>query len=155
MKCLSLRLTNTYGPRQHLKGNNQGFAGIFIRKAINGEEIQIFGDGKQLRDFNYIDDVVDAFILATDNLALYGKEFNLGAEIYHTLVNFVEILKKYCSFEYKTVTFPADHKKIDVGDYYGDFKLFNSLTGWKPKIDLEEGLKKTITYFKSRQNYYW
>src|SRR5574341_1527335 len=73
MKCVSLRLTNTYGPRQHLRGNTQGFAGIFIRLAISGQKIRIFGTGQQLRDFNYVDDVVDAFLVAADKPDLYGK----------------------------------------------------------------------------------
>ena len=155
MKCVSLRLTNTYGPRQHLKGNKQGFAGIFIRKAINGEQIQIFGDGKQLRDFNYIDDVVEAFLLATNNEKLYGNVYNLGANRNYSLIDFVNFLKKLCSFDISVIPFPSDHKVIDIGDYYGDYQLFHSLTGWQPKVELEEGLKKTVDYFRPRRKLSW
>lgn len=155
MNCVSLRLTNTYGPRQHLSGNKQGFAGIFLRKAISGEPIQVFGDGKQLRDFNYIDDVVDAFLLATNNKQLYGKVYNLGAKNYYSLLDFVGYLQGHCTFDFKVVPFPPDHQAIDIGDYYGDFQLFNSLTGWEPKIELEEGLKRTIEYFEPRRDLYW
>ncbi len=92
MKCVSLRLTNTYGPRQHLHGEKQGFAGIFIRRAIDGEEIKVFGDGKQLRDFNYIDDVVDAFLLATDNDQVYGNVYNLGTL---NIIHYCSLLSTY------------------------------------------------------------
>ena len=155
MKCVSLRLTNTYGPRQHLNGNKQGFAGIFIRKAISGEPIQIFGDGKQLRDFNYIDDVVDAFLLATNNESLYGNVYNLGANRNYSLLDFVNYLKQLCTFDFSAIPFPPEHKAIDIGDYYGDFRLFHSLTGWEPKVEIEEGLNKTVDYFVSRRNLYW
>jgi nucleoside-diphosphate-sugar epimerase len=155
MRCVSLRLTNTYGPRQHLSGNKQGFTGIFIRIAISGEQIQIFGDGKQLRDFNYIEDVVDALLLATNNPDLYGKVYNLGAKRYYSLLDFVRYLQKYCEFEYNIVPFPPNHEAVDIGDYYANFELFHSLTGWEPRVELEEGLKKTVEYFKPRRNLYW
>jgi UDP-glucose 4-epimerase len=147
LKTVSLRLTNTYGPRQHLRGTSQGFAGIFIRKAIRGEKIQIFGNGKQLRDFNYVDDVVDAFLLASNQDGLDGGVFNLGASPYYSLIDFVKILQQYCDFEIEVVPFPEDHKRIDIGDYYGDYSLFESKTGWKPQVSLEDGVRHTLDYF--------
>ena len=155
MHCVSLRLTNTFGPRQHLWGNKQGFAGIFIRKAISGEPIEIFGDGGQLRDFNYVDDVVDAFLLATDDDRLKGSVYNLGHPTAYSLLEFVQCLKQYCHFEFNLVPFPSDHASIDIGDYYGDYSRFSSLTGWRPKVDLDEGLRRTIEYFEPRRQFYW
>lgn len=155
MHCVSLRLTNTYGPRQHLSGNKQGFAGIFIRKAISGEPIQVFGEGTQLRDFNYVDDVVEAFLLATDDDRLKGSVYNLGDHRHHSLLDFVSILEKHCDFSFELVPFPPEHKAIDIGDYYGDYSLFNSVTGWEPTVDLEEGLRRTVEYFKPRREHYW
>jgi nucleoside-diphosphate-sugar epimerase len=154
MKCVSLRLTNTYGPRQQLRGNKQGFAGVFIRLALTGKEIKIFGDGNQVRDFNYIDDVVDAFLLATDNEGLYGKSYNLGSDKRYSLLDFVNTLRRHCSFDFKLVPFPPDHGAIDIGDYYADFSLFRSETGWEPQIDLEGGLKRTVDYFLPRVESY-
>ncbi len=148
LRCVSLRLTNTYGPRQQLRGNKQGFVGIFVRMAIHGEKISIFGDGQQLRDFNYVDDVVEALLLATDNQRLYGKVYNLGSDDRHSLLDFVRILALYCDFEFETIPFPPDHEAIDIGDYYADSSLFCRQAGWVPRVSLEEGLKRTVEYFE-------
>jgi len=155
MKCVCLRLTNTYGPRQHLRGEKQGFAGIFIRRAIDCQPIRIFGDGMQRRDFNYIDDVVDAFLLAADNPNVYGGVYNLGSDERYTLLDFVRLLRRYCEFEYEIVPFPPEHKVIDIGDYYGDYLLMRKETGWTPAVGLEEGLKRTVEYFVARRALYW
>lgn len=155
MRCVSLRLTNTYGPRQHLRGDTQGFAGIFIRKAIQGEPIRIFGDGSQLRDFNYVDDVVDAFLRATEHADLAGQTYNLGADTHYSLLDFVQMLQRYCEFTYELVPFPPDHKRIDIGDFYADAQRFHTATNWAPRVDLEDGLRRTIEYFRPRAAAYW
>ena len=152
---VSLRLTNTYGERQHLRGNTQGFAGIFIRKALNHEKITIFGDGKQLRDFNYVDDVIDAFLLAALHEELKGGSFNLGSDEKYSLLDFVKILRELSDFDYEFAPFPEEHKKIDIGDYYGDYSMFKKLTGWQPEISLKDGLKRTVEYFKTCRHLYF
>lgn len=154
MRCTSLRLTNTYGPRQHLRDDKQGFVGVFIRLALAGQPINIYGDGKQLRDFNYVDDVVEAFVSATGNVELYGRAFNLGHPQQHSLLEFVEILSKKLDFQFDTVPFPEERKAIDIGDYYADYRLFNSLIGWNPDINLEEGIARTVDYFKEYGHLY-
>ena len=80
IRTTSLRLTNTYGPRQYVRQRAQGFIGWFIRLAVRATPITIFGDGEQLRDFNYVDDVVEAFLLAAANDAANGQVFNLGGD---------------------------------------------------------------------------
>ncbi|MFZ4828722.1 MAG: NAD-dependent epimerase/dehydratase family protein [Phototrophicaceae bacterium] len=155
MKCISLRLTNTYGPRQHLRGNKQGFVGIFIRMAISGETIKIFGDGQQRRDFNYIDDVVEAMLLASTTPNLDGQLFNLGARQHYSLLEFISLLQRYCDFTYEIVPFPPEHKVIDIGDYYSDFTRFHDATAWEPQVTLEDGLARTVDYFKTRTTLYW
>lgn len=156
LRACSLRLTNTYGPRMLLKHNRQGFVGVFIRQAMNGEEIKIFGDGKQRRDFNYVDDVVEAFLLAGADEHANGEAFNLGgAEIFNHL-DFVETLIKIAgSGSYTIVPFPENKKKIDIGDYYGNYQKFRALSGWEPKITLAAGLEKTIAYFRQHKEHYW
>jgi len=155
MKNVSLRLTNTYGPRHHLRGNKQGFVGVFIRLALSHERIRIFGDGQQMRDFNYVEDVVDAFLLAADNPKLCGNVYNLGAKERYSILDFVKILSEYCDFEYEMVPFPPEHEAIDIGDYYSDFSLFASETGWEPEVGLEEGVRRTVEYFRPMTGRYW
>src|SRR5205814_3645963 len=119
IQTVSLRLINTYGPRQLVKHARQGFIGWFIRQAIEGSEIQIFGDGQQLRGFNYIDDVVDALLIAGTNQGLVGDYFNLGGDEPVTLEAFVQLLLKIAGRgTYRLVPFPADKKAIDIGSVY-------------------------------------
>ncbi|RLB67834.1 MAG: NAD-dependent epimerase [Deltaproteobacteria bacterium] len=148
MDCVSLRLTNTYGPRQYIRGATQGFIGVFLRLALQGQPITIFGDGLQRRDFNYVDDVVEALCLAASTPEVSGGVFNLGHHHSYSLLDFIQLLQKSCDFDYKIEPFPPERAKIDIGDYYSDYSLFKRKTGWAPVVDLEEGLLKTVAYFR-------
>lgn len=156
IRATSLRLTNTYGPRQMMKHNRQGFIYWFIRQAIEGEEIQIFGDGSQLRDITYVDDVVEAFLLAAVSDETNGEVFNLGGDRPYSLLEFVKTLLGICNTgSYKIVPFPEDKKTIDIGSFYSDYSKIEKTLGWKPKITLEEGLKRTVEYYRANKKYYW
>lgn len=150
-----LRLTNTFGPRQQIRSNRQGFCGIFMRQALRGEKISLYGGGEQLRDFNYVDDVVQALLAAITNKNCYGKFFNLGSHKAYSLIDFCEVLKKHCTFPVESVPFPQDKKIIDIGDYYGDFSRFREATGWQPVVDLAEGIEKSIAFYKEFKEVYW
>ena len=150
-----LRLTNTYGPRQQIRNNSQGFVGIFTRKALKKEVINIFGDGSQLRDFNYIDDVVNALILSALTDDCYGQVFNLGSPDHYSLIDFVSILHNITGVDYVLVPFPEDKKLIDIGDYYGDYSKFTKATGWHPQVDLKEGIQNSIEFLSKHKKEYW
>jgi nucleoside-diphosphate-sugar epimerase len=150
-----LRLTNTFGPRQHIRGNRQGFATVFIRQALRGETISLYGGGGQLRDFNYVDDVVTALLLAITNAQCAGHVYNLGSRRAYSLIEFVDLLKKHCTFKIESVPFPEDKKIIDIGDYYGDFSRFQGVTGWQPAVDLDEGLERTLEFYREHKEVYW
>jgi len=154
MRAVALRLTNTYGPRQKISNVKHGFVGTFIRKALQGETIQLFGDGSQKRDFNYVDDVVEALLLAGTKPDLSGEFFNLGDSAHYSLKQFAEMLQELCTFKIETVPFPEDRKRIDIGDYYASYEKFNRATGWAPKTDLEKGLKTTVEYFRKNLDKY-
>ena len=149
-----LRLTNCYGPRQQIKNDRQGVAGILIRRAILGQKIQVWGDGKQRRDFNYVDDVVDAQLLAATTPACAGRVLNLGADEHWSLNEFVGFLGELCKFDSERMPFPADRKLIDIGDYYGDYTRFKNLTGWRPKVALRAGLEKSVAFFRAHKETY-
>jgi nucleoside-diphosphate-sugar epimerase len=146
---VSLRMTNTYGPRMELANDHKGFVGIFIRKALNGERIQIYGDGSQRRDFNYVDDAVDALLLAAERPGLDGRVFNLGHPRPASLLEFVETLAAIVPLEYEVVPFPPEAKAIDIGDYYGAFERFQAATGWSPQVELPEGLARTVAWYRA------
>jgi len=156
LRTSSLRLTNTYGPRQIVKHNRAGFTGWFIRQAINNEEIEIFGDGSQLRDFTFVDDVVDALLLAVASEKVDGQVFNLGGEKPYTLLEFVQILLEVChSGSYRLTPFPEERKRIDIGNAYSSYAKIKNNLGWSPKISLEAGLSQTVEYFRQNKAYYW
>jgi nucleoside-diphosphate-sugar epimerase len=149
-----LRLTNTFGPRQRINDDRQGVAAVFLRQALLGKTIDLYAGGHQRRDFNYVEDVVDALLLAAGNSRCHGKVFNLGAAKSNSLLEFTAILREQCQFTVRCVPFPDDQKIIDIGDYYGDFSAFRDATGWEPKTTLEEGIRQTVAFYREQGNSY-
>jgi len=156
IRSVVLRLTNTYGPRMRVKDARQTFLGIWIKNVIEGNKISVFGDGKQIRDFNYVDDVVNAILLSAQSDNVNGMIFNLGADdpinLQDTAKLMIEISDKA---SYELVPFPAERKVIDIGNYYADYKKIKSKLGWQPKESLKDGLKLTIDFYKKYHKYYW
>lgn len=156
IRSTSLRLINTYGPRQLLKHNRQGFIGWFNRLILDNEEIQIFGDGSQIRDLNYIDDVVDALLIAGASDKAWGNVYNLGSGEPINLKDLVKLMIKISgSGSYKIVPFPENRKKIDIGSFYSDYTKIKRELGWTPKVSLKDGLKRTFDYYRKYKQYYW
>jgi UDP-glucose 4-epimerase len=156
IRAAVLRLTNTYGPRMRVKDARQTFLGIWIRRLIEGKPILVFGDGKQVRDFNYVDDVVDALLRAAASEDANGEIYNLGADDPITLKDTAELLIELNgSGSYEIVPFPADRKIIDIGDYYGDYRKIRARLSWKPATPLTEGLKRSLAYYHENHAHYW
>jgi UDP-glucose 4-epimerase len=136
-----------------IKDARQTFLGWWIRQILTGEEIRVFGEGNQLRDFNYIDDVVEALLLAAVNAD--GQTFNLGGDDRIPLGELASLLVELNgSGNYQRCPFPEDLKTIDIGDYYADYSLIRESLGWSPKIRLREGLVKTLQYYREHQKHY-
>ena len=150
-----LRLTNTYGPRMRIKDARQTFLGIWIRNLLEGKPIQVFGDGCQRRDYNFVEDVVDALILAASNDDAIGKVYNLGAPDPLSLKETAEIMcQEVKDSMFEMIPFPKDRQVIDVGDFLCDHELFSSSFGWTPKINFNKGIKLSIKYFKEEIDHY-
>jgi len=150
-----LRLTNTIGPRMRVKDTRQTFLGIWIRLLVEGKPFEVW-DGHQLRDFTYVDDAVDALLMAALSEKTNGRLFNLGADRAISLKELAELLVSvYGSGTYQERTFPADRKRIDIGDYYADDSLIRNTLGWVPEVPLEEALKRTIGYYQTYSKHYW
>ena len=155
LRTTSLRLTNTYGPRQLIRHNRQGFIGWFVRLAVEGKTIQLYGDGQQQRDLTYVDDVVDAFLRVGANDAAWGQVFNLGGQAPVSLLTLaqmiVQIAGRGCV---ELVPWPEARKKIDIGDVYSSYARIQTTLGWSPTTPLEEGLRRTIDYYTEHWEHY-
>jgi UDP-glucose 4-epimerase len=155
VRACSLRLTNVYGPRQLIKHNRQGFLAWFIRQALEDHEIQIYGDGRQIRDFVYVDDCADAFLRAGASDASNGQVFNVGGAQPTAHRDLAELLIAVAgSGRYRFVEWPPEKKAIDIGDFYADSSLIARTLGWKPATLLRDGLTHTLDYYRKHMHHY-
>jgi UDP-glucose 4-epimerase len=139
-----------------VKDARQTFLGIWIKRIIEGQPLLVFGDGKQIRDFNYVDDVVDALLNCALSEDANGEIFNLGADDPINLKDTAQLMVDVArSGSFELVPFPEDRKVIDIGDYYADYRKIRSKLGWKPAVPLAEGLFKTLNYYRQHAEHYW
>lgn len=156
LRTTSLRLTNTYGPRQLLKHSRQGFIGWFIRLAVQGKEIQLYGYGQQLRDLTYVDDVVDAFLRVGANEETNGQVYNLGGQAPISLLDLTNLIVKIAGRgSVRLVPWPSARKDIDIGNVYSSYAKIQAALGWQPTTPLTEGLEKMIWYYQEHGEHYW
>ena len=151
-----LRLTNTYGPRMRVRDARQTFLGYWLRLLVTGKELVVFGDGRQRRDFTYVDDAVAAFLLAAERNEADGEIFNLGDERHVSLLELAQLLLELNgSGSYRREDFPADRQAIDIGDYYADYGKIRDALGWRPAVPLEEGLERSLAFYRVHGKRYW
>jgi len=157
IRACALRLTNTYGPRQALNmGPRQGFLPHWIRTVLDGGELQIWGDGRQLRDLTYVDDVVEAFLMAAASDVADGEVFNLGGPEPISLRDLAELLVQVAgSGTIVHRPWPPERKAIDVGSQYMDYTKIQRALGWRPTVSIEEGLRRTIAFYREHKELYW
>jgi UDP-glucose 4-epimerase len=153
--CSVLRLTNTYGPGMRIKDARQTFLGTWIKSLLREEPVKVFGDGLQLRDFNYVDDAVEAFLLAADSPDAVGMALNLGSS---EIINLSDLAQKLLRIlgrgAFELVPFPPERKAIDIGDYYSNYDLATRTLGWAPSVSLDEGLARTLDYYSKHVKHY-
>lgn len=156
VRGVCLRITNTYGPRHQMKHNRYGVLNWFIRLALDNETIPIFGDGRILRDFIYIDDLTSALMMCGLCDAAYGDLFNVGSGV---PISFLDLMNKIVeiagSGSYEYTPFTAERKALEPGDYWGDISKIKSVVGWEPRVPMEEGLQRTIAYYRAHRDHYW
>ena len=150
----ALRLTNTIGPRMRVRDARQTFVGVWIRRLVEGQPFEVWG-GEQWRDFTYVDDAVDAFLLAAARPEAVGEIFNLGGPPRVTLARLAELLVELNEGgSFVVRAFPADRRKIDIGDYYADDRLIRRRLGWRPRVDLRTALGRTLAYYRKELRHY-
>jgi len=148
IRACVLRLTNTYGPRMRVKDARQTFLGIWVKQLIEGKSFEVW-EGEQRRDFTYVDDAVEAFLLAATQEISNGRIYNLGGcEVINLRELAALLVKVNGGGAFKTLEFPADRKRIDIGDYYADDRLIRSELKWIPKTNIQDGLQGTLDYYK-------
>ncbi len=148
---VSLRLTNCYGPRQRIRDASQTFLGPWLRCVLECVPFEVWG-GDQLRDLTYVDDVTEAFLAAAATPACYGRIFNIGGPAPASLRQIADCLVKIANngLCYTICEFPAERARIDIGSYYADDSAFREATGWQPSVGLEDGLRRSIEWFRQR-----
>jgi len=155
LRTVSLRLTNTFGPRMRIRDARQTFIGWWIRQLLEGQTLNIFGDGLQVRDFNYVDDVVEALLMVAAHNVADGQIYNLGGDEPINLINLARLMIEVNGGgDFVLKPFPDDRKRIDIGDFYGDYRKIRSKLGWRPVVGLREGLTRTMDYFRANIEQY-
>ena len=156
IKGACLRITNTYGPRHQMMHDEYGVFNWFIRKAMDDEEIPVFGDGRILRDFLYVEDLVSCMLMTAAAEEAYGKVFNVGTGV---AVSFIDLAKKITEIAGKGrvayTEFTQERREVEPGDYYADVSRIKKVVKWAPKISLHEGIKKTIGFYMNHRKEYW
>jgi UDP-glucose 4-epimerase len=154
IRACALRLTNTFGPRMRVKDARQTFLGIWVRLVVEGRPFEVW-EGQQLRDFTYADDAVEALLLAAASEEANGQVLNLGGDCVISLKDLADLLVRVNGGgEYAVRSFPADRRRIDIGDFYADFGRIRALLGWEPKVPLREGLARTLAYYREHLKHY-
>ena len=156
IQTVNLRLTNTYGPRMLTAHFRQGFINWFVRTAVEGGVIKLYGDGSQVRDLTYVDDVVRAHLLAAAVPGTAGQAFNLGSG---SPVSLLEIATTLIDIAGKgsieLVPFPDDARRIEIGDYVADTTKIERALDWRPQVGLREGLERCVRYYEAYREHYW
>ena len=154
IRACALRLTNTYGPRMRIKDARQTFLGVWIRSLVEGKPFEVWG-GEQLRDFTYVDDAVEAFLLAAVREDANGQVYNLGGCEVISLRELAELsVKINGGGNFQVQDFPAERKRIDIGDYYADDRNIRKELGWEPQFNVGKGLARTLNYYCSHLEHY-
>jgi UDP-glucose 4-epimerase len=156
IRTCALRLTNTYGPRMVVKHARQTALGWFVRQALDNEQISIYGDGTQQRDYTYVDDAVEAFMLAALNPAADGQIYNLGGDAPVAHLDLIENLIEVAGQgSYRLVPFPPEKARIDIGSVYSDYSKIKQALGWQPTTSLHQGLAATVAFYREHRERYW
>jgi len=152
---VSLRLTNCYGPRLRIRDARQTFLGIWIRNVLEGKPFEVWG-GAQLRDMTYVDDVTEAFLAAAATPAYHGRVFNIGGAPPASLAEIAAMMVAAAGpgARYDTREFPADRARIDIGSYHADDTAFRTASGWAPRVMLEDGIRRSLEWFRPRLGQY-
>jgi UDP-glucose 4-epimerase len=155
VRSVALRLTNVYGPRAQMMHSQYCVVNWFVRQVLDGHPVRVFGDGRILRDFLYIDDCVEALLRIALSEAAYGEVFNVGVDRPTSFRELAEVLTGLCpGSRWEYAPFTPERKAQEPGDFYSDITKIRAAVGWEPTTSLEEGLRRTLAYYRAHRNHY-
>jgi UDP-glucose 4-epimerase len=155
MRATCLRLTNVYGPRMRLKDGALPFIAVWFKNLLNDKTIRIFGNGQQIRDFNFVDDVVDAFLMTAANPLTDGQVYNLGSDQPISLLVLAQrMIAIHGKGAFRLVPFPLNRQRIDIGSYQGNYSKLRAQVGWQPRIPLDQGIRATFDFYLENRTFY-
>jgi nucleoside-diphosphate-sugar epimerase len=131
-----------------VKDARQTFLGVWLRALVEGQSFEVW-EGHHLRDFTYVDDAVDAFLLAATSEAANGEIYNLGGQEVISLNDLATLLIEVNGGGTSVAReYPPERKRIDIGDYYSDFSKVRAALGWEPSVNLRDGLARTLNFYR-------
>jgi UDP-glucose 4-epimerase len=149
LDAVVLRLTNVYGPRMALNVGGQGFLAAFLRRLLEGGNLEVFGDGRQLRDPLFVDDAVDAFLRLGRATELRSRAYNVGGTKAYSVLDIAEAMAAAAGgAAVRCRPFPPEHKAFDIGSFKADSRRIEQEHGWEARTCLEEGLARTFNYYR-------
>lgn len=156
LDSVSLRIANPYGPRQQMKHSEWGIVNWFVRLALDGQPLTVFGSGSQARDYIYVDDIAEAFLATAKSPKSWNQVYNVGSG---TGTAFVDMARTVATLvpgtEVRQVEWPKDRYLVETGDYVSDIGKFRGKTGWSPKVPFDDGVRRTIDFYRENKRYYW
>jgi UDP-glucose 4-epimerase len=156
VRSVCLRITNTFGPRHQMKHDQYGVANWFVRRALSRETIDVFGDGRILRDYVYVADTVRAFLAVALTQACYGEVFNVGGGVPTSFIQLAQLIVEVAGEgSVRFTEFTRERQELEPGDYVADASKIAAAVGWKPEVPLREGMIRTIAYYREHGRYYW
>lgn len=156
LKTVCFRITNPYGPRSQMKHSGYSIINWFIRQALDGQPITVYGEGQQLRDYIYIDDLISGMVSGAINPATNGKIYNLGTGISTSFKQMAEtVIAAVGQGELKQIPWPKNYDNFETGDFYADIGAITQAIGWQPETSLDEGIQKTVAYYRKHRQHYW
>jgi UDP-glucose 4-epimerase len=156
VRSVTLRLTNTFGERAQMRHDRFGVANWFIRQALDGQTIRVFGDGSYLRDFVYVGDVVEAMLLCAVTEEAYGEVLNVGNNRAYSFRELAEtIVREVDGSRWELAPFSPERGALEPGDFCSDIRKIRRIVGWSPRVCLEEGVRRTVAYYREHREHYW
>lgn len=156
LNTVSVRIANPYGPRQQMKHSKYGIVNWFVRLALEGKPLTIYGDGRQRRDYIFNEDLAEAAVLLALTPGTAGQVYNLGTGTGAQFLEMAHLVSEAVpGTEVRLVEWPADRYFVETGDYISEISRITQATPWRPRTTLAEGIARTVGYYREHRDKYW